>query len=174
MTEAFIFGVFGGLWRGWFGGRFGKFGDVSRFWKYLVLTVAFIAAWFYQNGIDWTAWKMYAALVSFMVFWAVGHGTWFVYWDNSAASEGRLPLIDKIIWFCIGVDKSRTFWGNCFGMFVRYTITAIPVAIFTDPLFLTAGAIVALAYVPAGRRRNTHIGEYLAGFGVFFLLWWCL
>lgn len=174
MIQALIFSFFGAFFRRWFGGGFGKFGDVSRFWKYLSLSIAFIAAWFYLNGIDWTAWKMYAALVSFMVFWAVGHGTWFVYWDDTAAAEGRLPLIDKIVWFCIGVDESRTFWGNCFGMFVRYTITAIPVAIFTSPLFLTAGAVVALSYVPAGFKKDTRLGECLAGFFVFFLLWWCL
>jgi hypothetical protein len=174
MIQALIFSVFGAFFRRWFGGGFGKFGDVSRFWKYLSLSIAFIAAWFYLNGIDWTALKMYAALVSFMVFWAVGHGTWFVYWDDTAAAEGRIPLIDKIVWFCIGVDESRTFWGNCFGMFVRYTITAIPVAIFTSPLFLTAGAIVALSYVPAGFKQDTRLGECLAGFFVFFLLWWCL
>lgn len=110
-----------------------------------------------------------------MLFWAIGHGTWFIYWDHSAFAEGRLPLLDKFIWFCIGVDESRTFWGNAFGMFCRYEITAIPVAFFLpNAWFLLAGVLVSLSYAVAGMKKNTGIGEYLAGGTVFSLLFFCI
>ena len=106
-----------------------------------------------------------------MVFWAVSHGAWFVYWDHSDAAEGRKPRLDKLLWFLVGVDESRTELGNCLGMCIRYTLTSIGLAITVHPAFMCAGAIVAMCYVPAGIKHDTRIGELLAGGSVFTLLW---
>lgn len=170
-----LYFVMGLLWRRWFGGGFGRFGDVSRFFKYAVLLLIVLSMYWFKGCLDWRSCRMYGVIVFFMVYWAIGHGTWFVYWDRSDSGEGRLPLIDKIVWFCIGIDESRTFWGNAFGMFVRYTLTAIPVGLCVPSLwFMLSGVIVSLCYVPAGYKKNTHIGELLAGGSVFLLLCACL
>ena len=94
-----------------------------------------------------------------------------MYWDRSDSAEGRKPLIDKILWFLVGVDESRTELGNCLGMCIRYTLTSIGLAITVHPAFMCAGAIVAMCYVPAGIKHDTRIGELLAGGSVFTLLW---
>ena len=170
------FALIGACWRRWFGGSFGKAGLITRFWKYVVLIVicAIMFLIKYPYSTFWANWRTYAVIASFMLFWAIGHGTWYAYWDHSDFAEGRLPLLDKFIWFCIGVDKSRTFWGNAFGMCVRYELTAIPVAFSTSWWFLLAGPIVSLCYVPAGFKKDTRIGEWLAGASIFGLLYLCL
>ena len=94
-----------------------------------------------------------------------------MYWDHSDAAEGRKPRLDKLLWFLVGVDESRTELGNCLGMCIRYTLTSIGLAITVHPAFMCAGAIVAMCYVPAGIKHNTGIGELLAGGSVFTLLW---
>ena len=166
-----LFFVLGALWRRWFGGGFGKFGDITRFWKYLALTIIVLSMFYLKNKLIWTDWKMYADIIFFMIFWAVSHGTWFVYWDHRAEGEGRKPIIDKILWFLVGVDESRTELGNCLGMCIRYTLTSIGLAITVHPALMCAGAIVAMCYVPAGPKHDTRIGELLAGGSVFTLLW---
>ena len=164
-----LYFVLGALWRRWYGGGFGKFGNITRFWKYLVL--ALIVTSMYIEIQFWLDWHYYCTVIFFMIFWAVSHGAWFVYWDHSDAAEGRKPLIDKILWFLVGVDESRTELGNCLGMCIRYTLTSIGLAITVHPAFMFAGAIVAMCYVPAGIKHDTRIGELLAGGSVFTLLW---
>ena len=169
-----LFSVLGAGFRRFFGGGFGKLGKITRFWKYLLLAAIFFSMYYVKSVLDWYNWEMYWTLFWFMIFWALGHGAWFCYWDHSDSGEGRLPLIDKLIWACIGKENSRTFLGNAFGMCVRYELTAIPIAVFTSWWFLLAGFIVALCYVPAGIKHNTNIGEYLAGATIFPLLYLCI
>lgn len=92
-----------------------------------------------------------------------------MYWDHSDSAEGRKPIIDKILWFLVGVDKSRTFWGNFLGMTIRYTLTSIGLAFTLHWSFIFAGLLVGICYIPAGLVKNTKIGEYLAGASVFAL-----
>ena len=164
-----LYFVLGALWRRWYGGGFGKFGNITRFWKYLTLIL--IVTSMYTGTQFWLDWHYYCTVIFFMIFWAVSHGAWFVYWDHSDAAEGRKPLIDKILWFLVGVDESRTELGNCLGMCIRYTLTSIGLAITVHPTFMCAGALVAMCYVPAGIKHDTRIGELLAGGSVFTLLW---
>ena len=63
-----FFAVFGGAFRRWFGGGFGKFGDVSRFWKYLVITALVLLMYSAKGILDLCSWRMYATIVSFMWF----------------------------------------------------------------------------------------------------------
>lgn len=169
-----IFAIIGGFHRRWFGGGFGKLGDITRLFKYIILALIVFSMYYLKDILDWQDWCMYVVLISFAIHWAVGHGTWYCFWDKSNSAEGRLPMIDKIVWFCIGKNESRTFWGNFFGMFVRYTLTAIPVAFLTSWWFLTAGLITAVCYIPAGLKKDTRIGEYLAGALNFALLYLCI
>ena len=134
--------VLGALWRRWYGGGFGKFGDITRFWKYLVLVL--IVTSMYVGTQLWLDWHYYFTVIFFMIFWAISHGAWFVYWDHSDAAEGRKPRLDKLLWFLVGVDESRTELGNCLGMCIRYTLTSIGLAITVHPAFMCAGAIVAM------------------------------
>ena len=174
-SECFLFFGIGAFWRRWFGGGFGKFGDVSRGWKYLVLVGAVLAMYAKRVAFDWTDWQMWRTVAAFALFWALSHGAWYVYWDKSASGEGRKPLLDRWLWFLVGIDGSRTFWGNCLGMFNRYELTAVLVALCIPSWwFLAAGALVALEYVPAGRRKDTRLGECLAGGAVFAWLYACI
>ena len=166
-----LYFILGAIWRRLYGGGFGKFGNITRFWKYLVLAIIMLTMFYFKNKLVWNDWKIYADIVFFMIFWAIGHGAWFVYWDHSDSAEGRKPLMDKILWFLVGVDESRTELGNCLGMCIRYTLTSIGLAITVHPAFMFAGAIVAMCYVPAGIKHNTGIGELLAGGSIFTLLW---
>lgn len=169
-----FYAISGSYIRRWFGGGYGKAGKITRFWKYLA--IVFVVYTMYQLKVQhfWTDWEFYWTEVWFCIFWSIGHGTWFCYWDHSSSAEGRLPMIDKLIWACIGVHESRTFLGNCFGMFVRYELTSIPIAISTSLWFLLAGPIVALCYIPAGLKKNTNIGEHFGGALVFILLYLCI
>lgn len=171
MLNSVLFAIIGAFYRRWFGGGFGKFGDITRGVKYAVLFGIIVCMYFLKGLLDW---RMYVVFLAFAVHWAVGHGTWFCYWDTSTSAEGRLPLLDKFIFWCIGEEKSRTFWGNFFGMFVRYTITAAPVAVFTSWWFLLAGLLTAVCYIPAGIMKSVPIGEYFAGAVNFVLLYLCI
>lgn len=176
-SKGFAFGtmlIIGSLWRRWFGGGFGRAGNITRGVKYLALLgIIFLSYWF-KGIFDLSNWEMYIVCLAFAIHWAVGHGTWFCYWDTSSSAEGRLPLLDKFIFWCIGEENSRTFWGNFFGMFVRYTITAIPVAAITSWWFLLAGLLTALCYVPAGIKKSVALGEFLSGAVNFMLLFLCI
>lgn len=156
-----ISAVYGAFWRAWFGG---SYWDVSRFWKYLAL-IAYCLAWQHT----WSELTTYVNPALFAIFWAVSHGAWFVYWDHSDSGEGRKPIIDKILRFLVGVDRSRTFWGNFLGMTIRYTLTSIGLAITLHWTFIFAGLLVGICYIPAGLAKNTKIGEYLAGASIFTL-----
>lgn len=162
--------TFGALWRRWFGGGLGKAGSITRFWKYLALILFVLWCYWFFALLVWTAYEPYWTSVWFCIFWALGHGTWFIYWDHTGFAEGRHPWIDKIVWFFLSVDESRTFWGNAFGMLVRYTLTAIPVAVSTSWWFLLAGPLVSLCYAVAGYKRDTRVGEILSGACIFSLL----
>ena len=43
----------------WFGGGFGKLGDITRFWKYLVLFLVVLGMYYYLMILDWANWRLY-------------------------------------------------------------------------------------------------------------------
>lgn len=172
------------IWRAWFGGSFGY---CWRWVKYLV-GIAIVLAMYWIKGLlnckeiltSWQGvldnWRIIAVCISFMVFWALSHGMWYKYWDHSSDAEDRHPLFVKfVMWLCGGPEQSRSFWGNFIGMTVRYTLTAILVAVLIPNLwFCFAGLIVSVSYIPAGLAHNTKIGEFIAGPCVFTLLFFCI
>ena len=168
-----LFGLLGSLWRAWFGGSFGY---CWRILKYVVGVGIVLLMYWSKSILDWYAWRMYAVCGTFCYFWAMSHGMYFKYWDNTPDAEDRKPLLVKfVMWLCGGEENSRTFWGNCLGMAVRYTYTAILVSIcIPNWWFVLTGIGVAICYIPAGLKHNTKIGEFLAGALVFPLLWYCL
>ena len=129
-----------------------------------------LSMFYLKNKLVWTDWKIYADIVFFMIFWAVSHGAWFIYWDNSDAAEGRKPRLDKLLWFLVGVDESRTELGTFLDMCISYTLISIGLVITVHPAFMFAVAIVAMCYVPAVIKHNTGMGELLAGGSIFTLL----
>ena len=179
-----VFAVLGGFFRAWFGGSFGY---CWRWVKYLVL-FAIVLCMYWSKGLlnykeiftswEWCVdnWRILGGCISFAIHWALSHGMFFKYWDKTDDAENRHPLLVKfVMWLCGGPEQSRTFWGNFVGMTVRYTLTAILVAIIIQNWwFCLAGLIVGICYIPAGLAHNTKIGEYLAGASNFALLWWCL
>lgn len=169
----FLILPFAFIWRAWFGGSFGY---CWRWVKYLVGIAIILAMYYIKDILDWNNWHMYAVCISFMIFWALSHGMWFKYWDHSSEAEDRHPLFVKFVMLlCGGPEQSRSFWGNFIGMTVRYTLTAILVAILIPNLwFCFAGLIVGVSYIPAGLAHNTKIGEFIAGPCVFTLLFFCI
>lgn len=183
-----LFGIIGGFHRSWFGGSFGY---CWRWVKYIVL-FAIVLCMYWSKGLlncqgmfdswQWCIdnWRILGVCISFAIHWAWSHGAWYNYWDNTPFAEDRKPLLVKfVMWLCGSPEKSRTFWGNWLSMTVRYTITAILVAISIPSWwFLLAGVLVGVSYaIPAWFNKKgyyTKWGEILAGLSNFALLYFCL
>ena len=173
---AYVFILIGFIgWRRWFGGGFGKFGDITRFWKYLVLTLIVLAMYYTKGLLDWTNWRIYAVIVSFMIHWAIGHGDYFYVYDTGK-DEGRIKWIDWLLKVIYGEGNYYNFKGNVTGLFCRYTGTACVVAFcIPNVYFVFAGLLTAGVYALTGKmKRPIVIAEFLAGLVNFALLYLCL
>lgn len=163
-----LFAILGAFWRAWFGG---SFWNVTRFWKYLVL-VLIVCGMYEFHIVDYHVWL---TQVSFMVFWAMGHGDYFIV-NSTDPDEKRIKWIDKILEWIYGKDGYYNFKGNVTGMLIRYEFTAIIVACcIPNPWFLLAGPCVAACYGLSGYlfpdRWYTKIAEFASGATVFSLLY---
>ena len=167
--------VAGAFWRRWFGGGFGKFGDITRGWKYLVLAVIVLFMYYVNGLLDWSDWRMYAVLIAFAIHWAVGHGDYFYVYDTEA-DEARIKWIDWVLRKIYGENGYYNFKGNVTGMFLRYTSTAILVSVcLPNAWFILAGALTALVYALLGKSdKAIPYSEYLAGAVNFVLLYLCI
>ena len=173
--NSLLFAVIGALYRRWFGGGFGKLGDVTRLWKYLVL-VAVVLFMYYINGLlDWSDWRMYAVLISFAIHWAVGHGDYFYLLDKEP-DEPRIKWIDWTLRKIYGEGNYYNFKGNCTGLFLRYTSTAVLVALcIPDGWFVLAGLLTVSAYVVTCKLPRPIVwAELLSGAVNFGLLYICI
>lgn len=171
-----IFSILGAFFRRWFGGGFK---DVSRFWKYLFLVLCVFLMYFLNyEEFPYKDLRMYLTTIAMCVFWAIGHGDYFVV-NNEEPDEERLKWVDWILRKIYGENNYYNFWGNITGMFIRYTATAILVAVCIPSfLFITAGALVAFSYGLMGKlfpnKAYTEYAEYMAGALVFGLLYLCI
>lgn len=172
---AIMFIIIGAVWRRWFGGGIGRLGDVTRFWKYLVLFLVVLGMYYYLMLLDWTNWRLYGTLASFAIHWARGHGDYFFVLDTGK-DEGRIKWIDLVLRRIYGKDNYYNFKGNVTGLVLRYTSTACLVALcLPNAWFILAGPATALCYVVTCKTaRPTHRAEYLAGAVNFGLLYLCL
>ena len=166
-----LFAVLGAFWRAWFGG---SFGDVTRFWKYLVLIL--IVCGMYEFRLS--GYNIWLTQISFMIFWALSHGDYFIV-NSTASDEKRIKWIDKILEWIYGKDGYYNFKGNVTGMLLRYGFTAIIVACcIPNPWFLLAGPCVAACYGLSGYlfpdKWYTKIAEFASGATVFSLLYACI
>lgn len=165
-----------GIWRAWFGGSFNY---CPRFIKYIALFGLCIASYWINDKLNWQDYHLYLAMLSFMMFWARSHGAWFCVNDTGDGGEGRIKWIDKFLFMMFGVDESRTFAGNCVGMFVRYSIWSIITAIFlSSAWFCLAGLVVTVVYGACGKlfpnKFYTKIAEYVSGFLVGLMFFFCV
>lgn len=163
-----LFAILGAFWRAWFGG---SFGNVTRFWKYLVLILIVCG----MQGFYISDYHVWLTQVSFMVFWAMGHGDYFIV-NSTDPDEKRIKWIDKILEWIYGKDGYYNFKGNVTGMLIRYGFTAIIVACcIPNAWFLFAGPCVATCYGLSGYlfpdRWYTKIAEFASGATVFSLLY---
>lgn len=174
MTEAFIF-ITGALWRRLYGGGFGKLGDMSRFWKYLMLIGIVLSMYFFKGILDWQNWRMYAVIVCFMYHFARSHGDYFYVYDTSA-DEGRIKWIDFVLKSIYGKGNYYNFKGNVTGLFIRYSATACLVSVvIPNGWFCLAGLLTTLAYIITGKlERPTNRAEFLSGAFNFELLYLCI
>lgn len=171
------FAVIGALWRRWFGGGFGKLGDITRLWKYLVLIVICFTM-YYVKRLCFTFWQDYTTwlvIIAFAIHWAVGHGDYFYLLDKEP-DEPRIKWIDWTLRKIYGEGNYYNFKGNCTGLFLRYTSTAILVALcIPNVWFVLAGLLTTLAYIITCRLPKPIVwAELLSGALNFGLLYLCL
>ena len=167
--------VAGAFWRRWFGGGFGKLGDITRGWKYLLLAAIVLAMYYTKGLLDWTDWRMYAVIASFMYHWSRSHGDYFYVYDTGK-DEGRIKWIDYVLRLLYGKDGYYNFKGNITGLLLRYTSTACIVAVcIPNAWFVLAGPLTVLAYIITGKFKKPIVwAEFLSGALNFGLLYLCL
>lgn len=167
--------VAGAIWRRWYGGGFGKFGDITRGWKYLILAAIVLAMYYTNILLDWTDWRMYAVIASFMYHWSRSHGDYFYVYDTGK-DEGRIKWIDYVLRLLYGKDGYYNFKGNVTGLLLRYTSTACLVALcIPNAWFIIAGLLTVLAYIVTGKFPKPIVwAELLSGALNFGLLYLCL
>lgn len=167
--------LLGSLWRRFFGGGFGKLGDITRGWKYLVLALIVLAMYYTKNLLDWTNWRIYAVIVSFMIHWAIGHGDYFYLLDKDP-DEPRIKWIDWTLRKIYGEGNYYNFKGNITGLFLRYTSTACLVSIcLHNAWFILAGLLTVLAYIVTCKLPKPIVwAEFLSGALNFGLLYLCV
>lgn len=170
------FVVAGAFWRRFFGTRKG-IGNVTRFWKYLVLiviccTMYYIKTLYFTFLKEITIWLVIAA---FMYHWARSHHDYFYVYDTGK-DEGRIKWIDHVLRLLYGKDGYYNFKGNVTGLFLRYTSTACLVSLsLWNPWFLLAGILTTLSYVVTGKMEKPIVwAEFLSGALNFGLLYLCI
>lgn len=171
----FLFSFLGAFFRRWFGGGFGRFGELSRFFKYLVLA-SIVLFMFWSKGIlDFQNWRIYGTIVSFSIHWAIGHGDYF-YLLDTRKDEARIKWIDYLLRKIYGEGKYYNFKGNCSGMFLRYTSSAVLVSFFVlNGCFCFSGLLTLLSYVVTCKMRTPIVlAEFISGFVNFGMLYLCL
>lgn len=176
LTGALVnFLVAGALWRRWYGGGFGKLGDITREWKYLILASIVLAMYYINILLDWTDWRMYAVIASFMYHWSRSHGDYFYVYDTGK-DEGRIKWIDYVLRLLYGKDGYYNFKGNVTGLLLRYTSTACLVSLcIPNAYFCAAGVLTTLGYVVTGKLPKPIVwAELLSGALNFGLLYLCL
>ena len=121
---------------------------------------------------DYTTWLV---IIAFAIHWAVGHGDYF-YLLDTGKDEGRIKWIDWVLRKIYGEGNYYNFKGNCMGMFLRYTSTAILVALcIPNVWFVFAGLLTVLAYIITCRLPKPIVwAELLSGALNFGLLYLCL
>lgn len=170
-----LFMLAGGAWRRWYGGGFGKLGDITRFWKYIALAAVVLAMYCARGLLDWQNWRMYAVIASFALHWARSHGDYFYIYDTGK-DEGRIRWIDWCLRKIYGEGNYYNFEGNCTGLLLRYTGTAAIVSLcLPNAWFVVSGVLTTLAYIITGKmERAPDKAEWLAGSLNFGLLFLCL
>ena len=167
--------IAGALWRRWYGGGFGKLGDITRGWKCLILASIVLTMYYINILLDWTDWRMYAVIASFMYHWSRSHGDYFYVYDTGK-DEGRIKWIDYVLRLLYGKDGYYNFKGNVTGLLLRYTSTACLVALcIPNAYFCAAGVLTTLGYVVTGKLPKPIVwAELLSGALNFGLLYLCL
>lgn len=171
------FAIIGALWRRWFGGGFGKLGDITRLFKYialfLIMYAMFMSVYPEYNFLQDTA--THDDYIAFAVHWAMGHGDYFYLLDFSP-DEPRIKWIDWTLRKIYGEGNYYNFKGNCTGLFLRYTSTAVLVSIcIGNAWFIPAGLLTVLAYIVTCKLPHPIVwAELLSGALNFGLLYICL
>lgn len=170
-----LFAVLGAVFRRFFGGGFGKLGEITRFWKYLLLAGIVLSMYYVKSLLDWRDWRMYVVIASFAYHWARSHGDYFYVYDTRK-DEGRIKWIDWVLLRTYGKDNYYNFKGNVTGLLLRYTSTACLVALcLSNAWFICAGFLTAFAYAITGKmEKPTNKAEWLSGALNFGLLYLCI
>jgi hypothetical protein len=172
---AIMFIIIGAFWRRWFGGGLGRLGDVTRFWKYLLLFQLVLGMFYYLNLLTFTEWRVYGVMIAFAIHWALSHGDYYQVLDKGK-DEGRVKWIDWVLRRLYGENGYYNFKGNVTGLVLRYTSTACLVAVcLPNAWFILAGPATALCYaVMCKLPRPQDRAEYLSGAVNFGLLYYCI
>ena len=169
-----LYFVLGAFWRRWYGGGFGKLGDMSRFWKYLVLVIIVLSMYYVKTEYVYPK-NVFLSIVAFAYHWSRSHGDYFYVYDTGK-DEGRIKWIDYVLRLLYGKDGYYNFKGNVTGLLLRYTSTACLVALcIPNAWFILAGLLTVLAYIVTGKLPKPIVwAEFLSGALNFGLLYLCL
>ena len=179
----FIFGIFEGLWRRWFGGYFNGVKILeNRFLQHVVGFTACFSLFFFQ-GTNWFQ-AILTATVLQALYWARSHGCCF---DFGHDKNPDLKRYDQL-WYwkyvkkIIPEDEWYTFTGDYILMAVRYTIPSILLMITTWSFpILFAGIVLSTLYALMWKfydwgytKAPTATAELITGFTTGILLACCV
>jgi len=140
------------FFRRFFGGYDSKFDFLEKRGVQMIICVLSVFLWELFKGFVW--WKALIIGVLVYIFWCKGHWYYFMcgteddeYIDEQLA-KGRKPAMNWIVkpinkWLGFE-ERSRQY---CFvGMMIRYTVYALPVALFVGWKFYNAAFAIPFVY----------------------------
>lgn len=140
------------FFRRFFGGYDSKFDFLEKRGVQMIICILSVFLWEVYKGFNW--WKALIIGVLVYIFWCKGHWYYFMcgteddaYIDEQEA-KGRKPAMN---WIVAPVNKLLGFKPRskqyCFvGMMLRYTILALPVALFVGWKFYNAAFSIPFVY----------------------------
>lgn len=177
MITNFLYGIFEGFWRRWFGGGFeDKLGD-NRFVQHIIgFIVGFIVLLSNYYGFIQSLLAMFAFQG---LYWAIGHGPAFDMSRDGYPDDEMIKRYKKYFWnkwceFLVPKDSWYGFGYDFLWMLFRYELPAILISIILGNYwFLTAGFVTTLIYAicwslsdreELKRLGPTSLAEILTGF----------
>lgn len=140
------------FFRRFFGGYDSKFDFLEKRGVQMIICILSVFLWELYKGFNW--WKALIIGVLVYIFWCKGHWYYFMcgteddkYIDEQLA-KGRKPAMN---WIVAPVNKLLGFKPRskqyCFvGMLIRYTVYALPVALFVGWKFYNAAFAIPFVY----------------------------
>lgn len=178
----FVFGIFEGIWRRWFGGWLNNIIILkNRFIQHIVgFSACFCLFYFKENSL---LKSVIIALILQALYWARSHGCCFDFGHDVFPDVKRYDQLWywKYVRLIIPESEWYTFTGDYILMTVRYTIPSILLALATWSFpILFAGIVLSSIYALMWKFYDwnytdipTEYAEFMGGFTTGILLACC-